>query len=341
MSQRTRYRFEHALPMWRPYGKPEGFYKEFLGNLHLGSSTLGPGATALLERYVANVHVNCSWYNHNVRSEKLLQALFFLLSVALLVLVPLVVYFSPSILDWIGTQVFRADLQLADEFTVGELTARLTTLLAGFFAAHRTISAWLNQRKLIAPFWKARSDLLNEIYTLETEWGPKEATEKVGSDNSLVAAFKQAIEASLESARSIVQNERAQYYTNYTFPDVNLPVSLSEAGTAASALVTMFESPSVKQQRESAKAREAHARKHDDLKAEVAGLTAILAEWKVDLGVKKTERDQETDPTKKQEKEAEIAAIVAEIAKLRTQQRLKIEQQAQEGERAGLVGAAG
>ena len=89
-------------------------------------------------------------------------------------------------------------------------------------------------------------------------------------------------------------------------------------------------------QRELATAREAHVTKHDDLRADVAGLTAILDEWDVELGVKRTELASATDSATIQKLNEEVAAMVAEIAKLTTQRKLKIQQQAQERVRAGL-----
>ena len=335
-----RYGFEEIIslfPLLRVYGRADRYYTKFVANLGLsdGSVQLHEDAVALLERYVANVHVNCSWYNRQLFSEKVLQWFFFVLSVALLLLVPLIIYFSPSIFAAIGSEY--PALGAVGPGDPAELTARLTTLLAGFFAAHRTISAWLNQRMLIGPFWKARSELLNEVYTLETEWGPKKELDKVDGNNLLVGEFKQAIEASLKTARAAVQTERTQFYASYTFPDVNLSESLSNAGTAAGALVTMFESSGVKKKRELAAAREVHVTKHDDLKADVAGLTAILDEWKLELGVKRTEWSHETDPANKKVLAAEVSAMVAEIAKLTTRRKLKIQQQAQERVRAGLA----
>ena len=293
--------------------KVSGFYRDFLKNLRLDEGKLNDNTKALLKRYVANVHVNCSWYNRKVFTEKGIQIVYFVVSVALLILIPLIIHYSPE----------------ADD------TAKLTTLLAGFFAAYRAIVAWLNQRKLIGPYWKARSDLLNETYTLETKWGPKEESKKL-KEKELTEEFNQAIEASLKAARDIVQTEREQFYTNYTFPEVKLGESLTQAGTTAGNLIKVFESAHTKKQRELAKTREAHAIKHDSLKAEVAGLTAILDEWNVELGAKRTELDRETDDDTKQKLEGEIASMVTEIAKLTTQRKLKIQQQAQERVRAGL-----
>ena len=310
--------------------KVSGFYRKFLKNLRLDEEKLNENAKALLKRYVANVHVNCSWYDRKVRSEKAIQIAYFVVSVALLILIPLIIYFSPSLLDWIGKQIGST------RYTAyADNTARLTTLLAGFFAVYRAIFAWLNQRKLIGPYWKARSDLLNETYTLETKWGLKEESKKL-KEKELTKEFNQAIEASLKAARDIVQTEREQFYTNYTFPEVKLGDSLSDASTTAGNLIKVFESAHTKRQRELAKTRETHAIKHDSLKAEVAGLTAILDEWNVELGAKRTELDGETDDNIKQKLESEIASIVTEIAKLTTQRKLKIQQQAQERVRAGL-----
>ena len=56
----------------------------------------------------------------------------------------------------------------------------------------------------------------------------------------------------------------------------------------------------------------------------------------MELGVKRTELASATDSDTIQKLKDEVAAMVAEMAKLTTQRKLKIRQQAQERVRAGL-----
>lgn len=346
MSKRTRYGFETVLTRTKnkPYGDDDDFYKRFCRNLKLNCEgteppVLGEGDKALLNRYVANVHVNCSWYNGKVRQEKLYQTLFFFISISLLVFVPILIYFSPYLFK-MGAKALFPGAKFASE-SQDETSARLATLLAGFFAAHRALAAWLNQRKLIGPYWKGRSDLLNEIYTLETTWGPKTETEKVvneeGRDRRMTEKFQEAIETSLETARAAIQAERTQFYENYTFPDIKLSESLSTASAKAASLVTSFESASVKKQRELAKARAAHAKKYDELKADVNGITAKLEQLGVDLKEKKDDLSRASDSDKVKALQKEVEAMVKEASTLKTQRRSKIQEQEQERVRAGLV----
>ena len=189
---------------------------------------------ALLHEYVAAVHINAHWYNGRVGSEKILQAVFFVIGIALLALLPVAVYFAPTVLK-------------ADPSAAVGIGARLPVLLAGFYAVHRAMSTWLAQRKVISSYWNARSKLVNEIYVLETDW---RAREKQDQQGSLLDEFKSAIRRGIQEARKIAQEERTGFFENYTFPDVNLPGLLGTAATNAASTVSSFESAAVKKLRQ-------------------------------------------------------------------------------------------
>ena len=271
-----------------PFDDGDGYYDRFLENL--GLSVGLPEDCALLRRYVAAVHVNTQWYNNRLSAERRLQKVFFALSVASLLLVPVFIYLAPALFERIASQ-----LSLSTSGDGGnEIAAQLTASLAGFYAAHRAVSGWLNQRKLIAPYWKARADLMDEIYALETEWQPR--TTKKNAQGTLSLDFKIAIGASLLRARQIVREERDTFFTNYTFPDVNLSNALGTAASQAMSTVSSFESPSEKRRRELETAlidrREVLRTKLDRLLTEQAGLAEKRRAIDDDLDILNTRRKE-------------------------------------------------
>ena len=333
MTQRTPYGFEHifALNSAADFDKDDHLYKRFLRNLVLEEDDLGEPARARLKRYIANVHISARWYNRKVRHEKFMQTFLFIVSVSLLIIVPTMIYFAPEFLSWIrGIVPFVTSDDTTNSGEFAETSARLTTFLAGFYAAHRAVSGWANQRKLIGPYWQARSSLLEETYALETKWGNLEKDRKV-SDKDLTDEFSTAIGESLTRARTAIQSERAQFFSNYTFPDVNIADSLKSAATAATGTISAFESPQAKLQKVFAAARDERIKKIQNLKSEIAGLSAVLQELEAELASKKAERDQAAiGSDEKKSLDTEVTALLSEIAKVKTQRRIKLQLHAQE-----------
>ena len=120
------------------------------------------------------------------------------------------------------------------------------------------MSTWLAQRKLISPYWSARSKLVNEIYSIESDWRSRP---KQNQQGALVDGFRSAIRGGIQEARKIVQEERTDFFTNYTFLDVNLPGLLGTAATNAASTIASFESAAVKKLRE--RQTQVHDRRSD------------------------------------------------------------------------------
>ena len=226
-----------------PSDSNDKYYKKFLCNLGMTEEPPQDADAALLRRYVARVHVNAQWYNRQIRAEKTLQCIVFVVGVALLLVVPPLVYFAPVLFGKIAPTGVRLD----------ELGAQLPVFLAGFYAAHRAVSSWFNERKFIGTYWEARTKLMNEIYTIETEWHSRDKLSK--EDGSFLPDFKSAIQAGISSARAIVQEERQKFFAHYTFRDLNLPTLLSNAVSGAETTMSAFESAAGKRLRKEAEAR--------------------------------------------------------------------------------------
>lgn len=238
---RKHYGFEEII---RPkdaalFDENDNYYDTFRDNLGLKNTVLSSGATKLLRRYVAVVHINACWYNTKVQSQTAWQFGFFIASVVLLLVTPITIYCLPPLLET------KWNVKLSTE---GEVTGLLSTLLAGFYGAHRAISSWFSQRKLIAPYWKARSELMDEIYTLETKWRPETKTCACGS---LSNGFRDAILASLVKAREVVEKERETFFENYSVsvPEIDIEKQLVARADEASRTVLAFTSRSTTRRR--------------------------------------------------------------------------------------------
>jgi hypothetical protein len=57
--------------------------------------------------------------------------------------------------------------------STGNVTAQVTALLTGLLAVHKSLSSWLDKRKVIGNFWKAESDLKTKLYAFEDKWKGK------------------------------------------------------------------------------------------------------------------------------------------------------------------------
>ena len=224
---RKHYGFEQAILAKRAalYDENDNYYKTFLKNLDLCAKDLDPSAEFTLKKYVTAVHINADWYNRRVRAELRRQTLFLSASIALLVLVPLIVYY-------IGTNY-------------GGQAAALT----GLYAMHRAVYAWMKRRALVVPYWRARSNLLHQIHTLETDWRLADKVKKIRDDGRLTEAFADALYGSMVSSRAIVVEADEKFFASYELPDFNLQGELSKASASVGTLVSSFESETAKAER--------------------------------------------------------------------------------------------
>ena len=294
MTRKT-YGFEHALraPWGAPADHKDRLYETFLTNLDLEREQLTPKDSGLLKSYVANVHINCRWFNRQVLREKLLQRLFFITGLVLLVLLP-VLASDPALL-------FKALNLSPPSAKGGDTTATLTTALAILIALYRAVSSWLQQRKIIGPFWKARADLLDEIYSLETQWRHRIKLGKANSQSSLTPDFVSAIESSFNHARQLTKSAEQTFFDNYSLPSVDAPGLLAIGRTTVTDLLTQFELPSVRLRRAQYKAVQ-------ELSADVHKLTALADALGETRATALHQRDQVQDKNSPEYKEFDTLA---------------------------------
>jgi hypothetical protein len=161
-------------------------------------------------------------------------------------------------------------------------SAQLTAVLTGLFAVHRSVGAWLDQRKLIGHFWKAGSELKGLLYAFEEEWQGKAAR-----DGRLTAEFLDALRASLEHARRIVRQERDDFYQLYPMPSMDILSRLQESFLTTRTLLEQHRVPGSDDRQSRAVERdgrrEAALRQQRRHEAELAGLARRMATLRGEL----------------------------------------------------------
>ena len=251
---RSAYGFEQAIFATRAalYDKDDAYYKVFINNLdlHDRKDALDDSAKHQLKRYVATVHINTAWYNKRIRAEMLRQNLFLGVSLALLVLMPVAVH------------------------NMTGLGEQATVLLTGLYALHRAVYAWMKRRALVVPYWSARSHLMNEIYTLETQW----RTENIvvvadGGKLVLTPAFAGALRRSIATSRAFMLKTDTKYFESYQLPDLNLRTELSTAAEDVRHLTASFQS-------EASKRLAAHEQLEDKLRDSQIQLAGLIGKRK-------------------------------------------------------------
>ena len=190
---RESYGFEKAVLAERAALFDEGnrYYNTFLKNLNLRDRDLSKSARRQLRGYVAAVHINTDWYNRRIKGEIARQIVFLAISFALLILVPLFVYRMG--------------------FHTGAIGGQVATTLAGLYAVHRAAYGWMKRRSLVAPYWRARSNLMNEIYGIETEWLLRK---KIDDDGDLKSEFLDAVKTSITRSRAFVLEADERFFSS-------------------------------------------------------------------------------------------------------------------------------
>ena len=298
------------------------FFNTFISNLDLGDPPPSVPATRLLKRFVAVNHVGAKWYSDQLKIEIDKQNRFFWTSVVLLVAIPLIILVLPK--------------TLSDEMSPSAIGAQVTAFLTGLIGLHRSISQWLSQRKLIEPYWRARSDLLDIIYTTETDWGGRDRSKKTYVDSAEATAagkvvgdlkpeILEALMKGVEDGRKIVRTQMDAYFKNYSLPTIDLVKELKQNAADAGKLYELFRPPEIV----AAEARAAAAAKKeaeiDGLEGDLAGIRAVLAELDKEENELNT-RKSKSGITKEEEAQivSDLKAVQAEQRKLKAEERVKI-----------------
>ena len=286
---------------------------------------LKPPALRLLRRFASVAHQNAEWYNWRVTRERWIQALYFLISIALMFAVPILIFKAPDFFGNAPTvdQTGKPDAPFPENSktfkSAADIAGMVTAVLTGLLAVHRSISGWLGQRKLIGPYWQARSKLLDQIYTLETQWGGFDIKKKVQADGALTPEFRAAVISGIRTSRGIVREENDKFFENYQFRDVDIAAGIKAQMGTAKELAKAFESPSLTAAQTAEQAEQTRRAAAAASSAEVKALDAIIAEMETDREALEERLSKIQNSDLKPELVAELKALNTEIRKLKSQ----------------------
>jgi len=150
--------------------------------------------------------------------------------------------------------------------------AQMTTFLTGLLAVHKSMSSWLDKRKVIGNFWRAESELKTILYAFEDKW-----KNKAYENDTLSEEFISAAKESIIRARAVVSEEQGKFFDACTYPSIDLSAILGKAGNDARALVNSHSSPEFIQYEKAQKAKEEARIKIEQHEDEVMRLNAKIA----------------------------------------------------------------
>jgi hypothetical protein len=155
------------------------------------------------------------------------------------------------------------------------LTAQVAAILTGLIAVHRSVSSWMDKRKVIGNFWKAESDLKTILYSFEDKWkgravqSPSETgTEKPGLKEEFLADARICI----AQAKAIVQDEQTKFFDAVTYPAIDLGDMVKNAGDSAKALMNLNPPPEADRRERQRRNREEFENKLAEQKGRMARL---------------------------------------------------------------------
>jgi hypothetical protein len=183
----------------------------------------------LLLNFILNHHKVISRYQELRARETRLRVLFTALSIALLGALPLLIFFVGSKADGTAAQV----------------TSQLTALITGLVAVQKSLSSWLDKRKVLGNFRRAEADVKSNLYAFEDKWTGKAVTSASGAQqraedrrgHALGAEFLLEARAAIAEARRIVEAEESEYFQAVTYPSIDLMGMLRDTGDSARGLV--------------------------------------------------------------------------------------------------------
>jgi hypothetical protein len=208
----------------------------------------------LLLNFILNFHKVISRYQLLRDKETKMRRWFTGLSLALLFATPLLIF------KLTGNEA--------------NIASQVTAVLTGLIAVQKSISTWLDKRKIVGNFWKAESELKTKLYTFEDKWkGLAFETVTVGGANkkTLKDSFLIEVRAAIADSRAIVQEEQSKFFEAEINPSIDLGDLLKTAGTSAVDIVTAHSAPPRQD-------IEAAQRKVAQLKAEIEQWKTLIAQ---------------------------------------------------------------
>ncbi len=260
------YSFENQGRRKFPDGKSEDdALAEFADRLEFVAADYTEHRTTLLN-FILSYHKTISRYNELRDRENKPRVLFTSISLILLLMIPLIIFHIGEASA--GT---------------GNITAQITALLTGLLAVHKSLSSWLDKRKVIGNFWKAESDLKTKLYAFEDKWKGKATEDSGGNPNKikeLKLNFLSEVHAAIVKARAVIQDEQSKFFDTLIYPSIDLGEMLKDTGDRAKALVSANASPELEQRDKQRQTKEALESKIIEQKNRIAALEVEIAQRK-------------------------------------------------------------
>jgi hypothetical protein len=213
----------------------------------------------IVEAFLLAVVQNIDWYRKKLRRDRARAACYIALSLLVLALLPVALYFMPS---WgqHGSDV---------------VVAQVSSFLTGFFALFKMLGTLMSQNMRIGRFWKAQADLSEIYYSFRAKW-----LGRAFSASGIAApAMLDDMDKAVTKARKIVHDEQSDFFTSLTLPTVDLASLLGSAQTQAANLISQAKSPTLSRMVNSEKARVLQ-NECELLEQEIASRLALLDETK-------------------------------------------------------------
>lgn len=185
----------------------------------------------ILLKFILNYHKLIQRYDELINAEQVWRFLFAFMSLSFLCLIPILVYAGPFFLKESVVSYLEIPSSV-DPF------AQITTIITGLLTVQKFLSSWLDKRKIIGSFKKARSDLKSKLYTFEDKWRGQ-ATETIEGEEKekLKNDFLQEARIAIREAQAIVEEEQNQYFEAVTNPSIDFGAMLIEARRSAKSTI--------------------------------------------------------------------------------------------------------
>lgn len=194
----------------------------------IGITSDDPNLTVRINEFVAVAHLSAWWFNGRMQAVFKTRWIWFAVSLITLLGILTAAYLGPGYLGGNSGDLSQV---------IAVTGANITLLLTGVILVFRTINSWMASYADISAYWKGRSDLLDLIYTLETQFRGKDFT-----DAEVKQRFETALDTKIDEARALTKNAMETIIASWQAPQVDLD-ALSVAQASASSFFTSLVNP--------------------------------------------------------------------------------------------------
>ena len=200
----------------------------FLGNLGATKDEIRDyKSNKVISEFLIQYCSNIVWYQKRQKKENNLRKLYNILSLTLLVIIPLGIFFITN--------------QFADQ-NAELISSSIAAILTSVLAIHKTFATWMEKRKLNTLFHSASSRLKSRFYEIEEKWNDRLAFVQSENAISLKSEFLADLEMAVAYVRTVLDEEQLAYYELIAFPKIELSNLLKTSQADAESHLTKFQS---------------------------------------------------------------------------------------------------